>query len=96
MLCLQRHRKEEMRMEATDALMTMLAELLIENSVMRALLKNGIPDLDVILRDAKANQQRRRKAEELIVKVREALANETDLEEMMQRIAESSNNENPS
>jgi hypothetical protein len=33
--------------------------------------------------------------EELIIPLRRALANEADLEQMMRRIAESSNNPNP-
>ncbi|MGA9304272.1 MAG: hypothetical protein WBW31_02595 [Candidatus Sulfotelmatobacter sp.] len=83
-------------MEATDALAVMLTDLLIENSVMKRLLRDATPKLDLILRSAKTDQQRRQKVEEeLIIPLRRALANEADLEQMMQRIAESSNNEKP-
>ncbi len=83
-------------MEATDALTVMLTDLLIENSVMKRLLRDATPNLNLILQGAKADQQRRQKMEEeLVIPLRRALANEADLEQMMHRIAESSNNENP-
>jgi hypothetical protein len=82
-------------MEAIDTLMTMLTDLLIENSTMKSLLKGDVPNLNVILRNAKTDQQRRQKTEEgLIIPLRRALANEADLEQMMQRIAEASDDKN--
>ena len=82
-------------MEATDVLTAMLTDLLIENSTMKGLLKDNVPNLDVVLRNAKANRQRRQKIEEeLIIPLRGALGKEADLDRMMQRIAEGSDDKN--
>ena len=56
--------EKEGKMETMDALLKCLTDLLIENRCMRNLLKNSVPDLDEILGDAKADQQRRRAIEE--------------------------------
>jgi hypothetical protein len=84
-------------MEATDALTTLLTDLLIENSTMKRLLRDNVPDLDSILCEAKTDEQGRQKiSEQLVIPLRRALVSEADLDQVMQRIAESSNNENPS
>ena len=45
-------------MEATDAAIKMLTELLIENYTMKALLREKVSDLDEILCNAKADPER--------------------------------------
>lgn len=74
-------------MEATDMLTRILSELLIENSTMKALLKNATPKIDEILRAAKADPVRQRKALELAARVKAALTEEAALEQLMEKIA---------
>jgi len=82
-------------MEAMDAIVKMLTELLIENSTMKALLKETAPSLNLneILHTAKADPEKLRKVESLMADLRTALSHEAAVEDLMARIAATSPNQ---
>jgi hypothetical protein len=82
-------------MGAEDLLKDGLTDLLIENSTMKRLLREGFPNLDAILKDAKMDlEKRQRLKKEVVAPMMQALKDEVDLRQKMQRIAESSEGEN--
>lgn len=63
-------------------------------STMKALLRETVPDLDAILRNAKADPESQRKIAKRLDSLRNALNDEAAIERMMQSIMETSVNEN--
>ncbi len=82
-------------MEATDALARILTELLIENATMKSLLKTKqTVGLAEILTSAKADPTKQLRARELATKLKDALSQEAALEQLMEKIAETSDQSN--